>query len=114
MPAHAPMTLLTVLSHAPPFVTVVMLLLLGLSITAFVVGAAKLRPGAPLAGGSAFVAERFHADSFWTTVEKVGPSFFSAVPTIYAMLTSRPGPPPGTRRPRRVAGQPGRRSARRH
>src|SRR6185295_2355169 len=50
-----------------------------------------------LAGGSAFVAERFHADSFWATVEKVRPSFFSAVPTIYAMLTSRPGPPPDTR-----------------
>ena len=27
-----------------------------------------------LAGGSAFVAERFHADSFWATVEKVRPS----------------------------------------
>jgi long-chain acyl-CoA synthetase len=49
-----------------------------------------------LAGGSAFVADRFHADSFWATVEKVRPSFFSAVPTIYALLTARPGPPPGT------------------
>ena len=49
-----------------------------------------------LAGGSAFVAERFHADSFWGTVEQVRPSFFSGVPTIYTMLTSRPGPPPDT------------------
>jgi long-chain acyl-CoA synthetase len=50
-----------------------------------------------LAGGSTFVAERFHGASFWTTVEKVRPSFFSAVPTIYALLTARPGPPPDTR-----------------
>jgi long-chain acyl-CoA synthetase len=50
-----------------------------------------------LAGGSTFVAERFHAASFWTMVEKVRPSFFSAVPTIYALLTARPGPPPDTR-----------------
>jgi acyl-CoA synthetase (AMP-forming)/AMP-acid ligase II len=49
-----------------------------------------------LAGGSAFVAERFQAASFWTTVEKVRPTFFSAVPTIYALLASRPGPPPDT------------------
>jgi hypothetical protein len=56
MPTHAPMTLLTVLSHAPLFVTIVMLLLLGLSIAAAAVGAGKLRPGAPLAGGSAFLS----------------------------------------------------------
>jgi acyl-CoA synthetase (AMP-forming)/AMP-acid ligase II len=49
-----------------------------------------------LAGGSTFVAERFRADSFWETVEKVRPSFFSAVPTIYALLAARPGPPPDT------------------
>ena len=50
-----------------------------------------------LAGGSAFIAERFHAASFWATVEQVKPTFFSAVPTIYALLASRPGPPPDTR-----------------
>ena len=47
-----------------------------------------------LAGGSAFIAERFHAASFWATVEQVRPTFFSAVPTIYALLASRPGPRP--------------------
>jgi long-chain acyl-CoA synthetase len=50
-----------------------------------------------LAGGSAFVAERFQAASFWATVEQVRPTFFSAVPTIYALLVSRPGPQPDTR-----------------
>jgi len=44
-----------------------------------------------LAGGSTFIAERFHAASFWATVEQVRPTFFSAVPTIYALLASRPG-----------------------
>src|SRR5271166_4081057 len=44
-----------------------------------------------LAGGSTFIAERFHAASFWATVERVRPTFFSAVPTIYALLASRPG-----------------------
>ena len=33
-----------------------------------------------LAGGSTFVAERFDADTFWATVERVRPTFFSAVP----------------------------------
>jgi long-chain acyl-CoA synthetase len=46
-----------------------------------------------LAGGSTFIAERFHAASFWATVEQVRPTFFSAVPTIYALLVSRPGGP---------------------
>jgi long-chain acyl-CoA synthetase len=50
-----------------------------------------------LAGGSAFIAERFQAASFWATVEQVRPTFFSAVPTIYALLVSRPGAPPDTR-----------------
>jgi long-chain acyl-CoA synthetase len=49
-----------------------------------------------LAGGSAFIAERFHAASFWATVEQVRPTFFSAVPTIYALLVSRPGAQPDT------------------
>ncbi|HJY96492.1 MAG TPA: AMP-binding protein, partial [Streptosporangiaceae bacterium] len=50
-----------------------------------------------LAGGSAFIAERFHAASFWEAVERVRPTFFSAVPTIYALLASRPGPQPDVR-----------------
>ena len=50
-----------------------------------------------LAGGSAFIAERFHPATFWATVEQVRPTFFSAVPTIYAMLVSRPGAPPNPR-----------------
>jgi long-chain acyl-CoA synthetase len=50
-----------------------------------------------LAGGSTFIAERFHAASFWATVERVRPTFFSAVPTIYALLTSRSGAQPDTR-----------------
>src|SRR5580693_7464668 len=50
-----------------------------------------------LAGGSAFIAERFHAASFWATVEQVRPTFFSAVPTIYALLASQPGPRPDVR-----------------
>jgi long-chain acyl-CoA synthetase len=49
-----------------------------------------------LAGGSTFIAERFHAASFWATVARVKPTFFSAVPTIYALLASRPGAPPDT------------------
>jgi long-chain acyl-CoA synthetase len=49
-----------------------------------------------LAGGSSFIAERFQAATFWTTVEKARPTFFSAVPTIYALLVSRPGAPPDT------------------
>ena len=49
-----------------------------------------------LAGGSAFIAERFQAASFWATVEQVRPTFFSAVPTIYALLVSRPGAQPDT------------------
>jgi long-chain acyl-CoA synthetase len=44
-----------------------------------------------LAGGSTFIAERFDPASFWATVERARPTFFSAVPTIYAMLVSRPG-----------------------
>ena len=50
-----------------------------------------------LAGGSTFVAERFDAATFWATVERVRPTFFSAVPTIFAMLVSRPETQPDTR-----------------
>jgi len=44
-----------------------------------------------LAGGSAFIAGRFDAATFWGTVGRVRPTFFSAVPTIYSLLVSRPG-----------------------
>jgi acyl-CoA synthetase (AMP-forming)/AMP-acid ligase II len=44
-----------------------------------------------LAGGSAFIADRFDAATFWATVQRAGPTFFSAVPTIYALLVSQPG-----------------------
>jgi long-chain acyl-CoA synthetase len=50
-----------------------------------------------LAGGSAFVAERFHAASFWVMVEQARPTFFAAVPAICALLASRPGTQPDTR-----------------
>ena len=49
-----------------------------------------------LAGGSTFIAERFDAATFWGTVERARPTFFSAVPTIYALLVSRPGGQPDT------------------
>ena len=44
-----------------------------------------------LAGGSTFIAERFDAATFWATVGQARPTFFSAVPTICALLVSRPG-----------------------
>ncbi len=55
-----------------------------------------------LAGGSTFIAERFDVTTFWATVERARPTFFSAVPTIYAMLVSRPGTQPDTRNLRYV------------
>ena len=50
-----------------------------------------------LAGGSTFIAERFDVTTFWATVERARPTYFSAVPTIYALLVSRPGTPADTR-----------------
>jgi long-chain acyl-CoA synthetase len=55
-----------------------------------------------LAGGSTFIADRFDANNFWATVERARPTFFSAVPTIYALLVSRPGSQPDTRNLRYV------------
>jgi acyl-CoA synthetase (AMP-forming)/AMP-acid ligase II len=55
-----------------------------------------------LAGGSTFIAERFDAATFWATVERARPTFFSAVPTIYALLVSRPGEQADTRNLRYV------------
>ena len=43
-----------------------------------------------LAGGRATVAGRFRAETFFEVVERVRPTYFSAVPAIYAMLTSLP------------------------
>jgi long-chain acyl-CoA synthetase len=46
---------------------------------------------APLvAGGSTVIASRFDPKTFWDLVERFRPTFFSAVPTIYAMLTGLP------------------------
>src|SRR5256885_11130882 len=53
-----------------------------------------------LAGGSAVIAERVPAGTLWATGGEARPAFFSAGPTIHAMLTSRPGPPPHSRSPR--------------
>ncbi len=45
---------------------------------------------APLAaGGSSVVAERFDPATFWALVERTRPTFFSAVPTIYARLLAQ-------------------------
>jgi acyl-CoA synthetase (AMP-forming)/AMP-acid ligase II len=40
------------------------------------------------AGGSTAIAPRFDATKFWPQVEHARPTFFSAVPTIYAVLTA--------------------------
>jgi len=39
-----------------------------------------------LAGGSVVVGPRFSPEAFWTAVERHRPTFFSAVPTMYALL----------------------------
>ena len=43
-----------------------------------------------LAGGRVTVTGRFQADTFFQTVEAVRPTYFSAVPTIYATLRRCP------------------------
>jgi long-chain acyl-CoA synthetase len=43
-----------------------------------------------LAGASVTIAERFSPGSFFETVERVRPTYFSAVPTIYNMLGALP------------------------
>ena len=43
-----------------------------------------------LAGGRVTVAGRFSPKTFFGLVERIRPTYFSAVPAIYAMLTSRP------------------------
>lgn len=42
------------------------------------------------AGGQATIVGRFSADRFFPAVERCRPTFFSAVPAIYAMLTALP------------------------
>jgi acyl-CoA synthetase (AMP-forming)/AMP-acid ligase II len=45
---------------------------------------------APLAaGGSTVIADRFNPTTFWEQVERVRPSYFSAVPTMYSMLAAQ-------------------------
>jgi long-chain acyl-CoA synthetase len=44
-----------------------------------------------LAGGRATISGRFRADTFFPEVERVRPTYFSAVPAIYAMLAALPG-----------------------
>lgn len=43
-----------------------------------------------LAGGQATIAGRFRSQTFFDTIEHVRPTYFSAVPAIYAMLAALP------------------------
>ena len=43
-----------------------------------------------LVGASLVIADRFNPTTFFDTVERVRPTFFSAVPTIYGMLAALP------------------------
>jgi long-chain acyl-CoA synthetase len=43
-----------------------------------------------LAGGRTTIAGRFAPDTFLAAIERVRPTYFSAVPTIYALLTALP------------------------
>lgn len=43
-----------------------------------------------LVGASVVIADRFNPHTFFDTVEKERPTFFSAVPTIYSMLAALP------------------------
>lgn len=43
-----------------------------------------------LAGGRSTIAGRFDPETFFGRVERARPTYFSAVPAIYAMLTARP------------------------
>ena len=42
------------------------------------------------AGGSVRIGPRFDPNQFWSLVEQVRPTYFSAVPTMYAMLAALP------------------------
>jgi long-chain acyl-CoA synthetase len=57
----------------------------------FHVNAIMLSVVAPLAaGGSAVIVPRFYPHTFWTTVEKERPTYFSAVPALYVFLSALP------------------------
>jgi acyl-CoA synthetase (AMP-forming)/AMP-acid ligase II len=43
-----------------------------------------------LAGASVVIADRFNPTTFFTTLERERPTYFSAVPTIYSMLAALP------------------------
>jgi long-chain acyl-CoA synthetase len=43
-----------------------------------------------LAGASVVIAERFNPNTFFETIERERPTFFSAVPTIYSLLAALP------------------------
>jgi acyl-CoA synthetase (AMP-forming)/AMP-acid ligase II len=43
-----------------------------------------------LVGASVVIADRFNPQTFFATIEKERPTFFSAVPTIYSMLAALP------------------------
>ena len=47
--------------------------------------------GPLLAGGRVSIVGRFSADAFFEHVERLRPTYFSAVPTIYSLLVSLPG-----------------------
>jgi acyl-CoA synthetase (AMP-forming)/AMP-acid ligase II len=48
------------------------------------------------AGGSSVIADRFDPATFWRYVERVRPTYFSAAPTIYAILSAQPADVPDT------------------
>ncbi|MFI8974920.1 class I adenylate-forming enzyme family protein [Nocardia asteroides] len=56
-----------------------------------------------LAGGRTTIAGRFSASGFFDTVARVRPTYFSAVPAIYAMLVARPQDQPADTSSLRVA-----------
>jgi long-chain acyl-CoA synthetase len=57
----------------------------------FHVNAIMLSVVAPLAaGGSATMVARFDAKTFWSRIEHERPTYFSAVPAIYALLAALP------------------------
>jgi long-chain acyl-CoA synthetase len=57
----------------------------------FHVNAIMLSVVAPLSvGGSAVILPRFNAKTFWASVEKERPTYFSAVPAIYVFLGALP------------------------
>jgi long-chain acyl-CoA synthetase len=57
----------------------------------FHVNAIMVSVVAPLAvGGSAVIVPRFDARTFWASVEKERPTYFSAVPAIYIFLSGLP------------------------